>query len=248
MKRLLTRWFLFLLLLPVMVSAGKANTPHLFDKADNFTPSQEAEIEKALRTFSEKYNTPTYFATVDDPDVIDNQDYTDLFLEDLVGINKTGIILLVNWGNRKVSLSTSGDAMEMLAGKRENKILDGVQDSLSINNINGAYEKYINKLNDYYSSGKPKSTAMTLAALITFALGLIGPQIFYHKVKKSYKGDKERKEYRWQENSIIDVPHHVDIYTHTTTTSRRISDNDSSGGSGHTSSSGGSHGGGTRSF
>lgn len=156
----------------------------------------------------------------------------------------TGILLLVDMGNRDWWISTSGEAIRYFPVKRTDKMGENIAAHLSKAEYMEAFETFIAETGNYMGKD-PKQDGLAVKLLIFLGIGLVSGTIvtgiLYHRQKTPMTVNSRT----YMKGRQPNVLQQYDRYIRTTTVSRHIErSSGSSGGSGvHTSSGGHSHGG-----
>jgi uncharacterized protein len=239
----------------------------LVDQANVFTEEQAASLAEKAGQLGEQYAMDIVIVTVDDTGGKSSRDYADDYFDYNgygVGVNRDGILFLIDFDNRNAYISTSGSGIRYLTDERISSILDDVfNNGMTDGNYYSAAQTFLNSTATFLAAGIPSDqhnepeTSNTLSVLDgvlgLLASGGLGAGIFAG-TKRSYKGKAQRSIFNFRNNSLVDLGVISDPVFNSFVTSRIIPRNTSSGSSfggrstTHTSSSGGTHGGGGRSF
>lgn len=245
----------------------------VYDFADLFTEAEEEILYSKAMDFIKDYDMDMVIVTIDNNNKASARDYADDFYDyNYFGVNSThdGILLLIDMDNRKVWISTTGNAILVFDDRRINDILDYVQEDLIDAKYNLAANDFIKHSSKYAKLGISSSNIdmkidengnyvknrditfsrvlnsikkmIIFPTIITIIVIIIG--VFSHRnVKKAVFAKAYLKKGSLNMNVV------QDRFVTTTTTKTRIETSSSSGGSStHSGSSGTSHGGGGRSF
>lgn len=245
----------------------------IYDFADLFTDEEEEILYSKVMDFVNDYKMDMVIVTIDDNNKVSARDYADDFYDyNYFGINSThdGLLLLIDMDNRKVWISTTGNAILVFDDRRINNILDYVQEDLISAKYNLAANDFVKHSSKYAKLGVANSNAdmkidangnyvknrditfsrvfniikqvIIFPTIITIIILIIG--YFSHRnVKKAVFAKAYLK------NGSMKINIKQDNFVTTSTTRTRIVSDTSSGGSStHRGSSGTSHGGGGRSF
>ncbi|MBQ7507281.1 MAG: TPM domain-containing protein [Lachnospiraceae bacterium] len=179
-----------------------------------------------------------------------SEEYADDFYDGQFGINTDGIALLIDMQNRRVHISTSGDAIKIVSDRDVEAIIDAGYDELRDGEYARCFHKMLKKAVGIKEDSIPHISATEAvvaiaAAGLTFLFTLLG-------VRKKYKAIGQAYRYNYSQNSKASISTKVDQFLHESVHKVRIVRNEGGGGGGgsstHISSSGGTHGGGGRSF
>ena len=242
----------------------------IYDFANLFSDSEEKELYNLATNFIDVKNMDMVIVTIDNNNKSSAMDYADDFYDynDFgKGTSRDGALILIDMFNRKVYISTTGNAILMYAS-RIDSIIDSGYDNLKNGEYYNTFSNMIEKMSYYFDLGpdendlrtiiideygKPsyiKYVSYPLIGFISGIITLIVTLIIYNmsklKIKVgstiSYLKDKNITK---REDTLVNT-----VVTHTL----RHVDTDSGGGhssgggSFHSSSSGSFHGGGGRSF
>lgn len=247
----------------------------VYDFADLLTDSEEELLYNSIQDYIEEYNMDMVIVTIDDNNKYSDVEYADDFYDYNnfgVGSNRDGLLFLIDMDNRRMYISTTGEAIRMYNDTRIDYILDDTynyitkQDYYRCANafISAAtrYAKmgipsgnkntyidsegnYIVKGNNVFVSGLAPATVISIIATILFVAIASGK----HRVIR-----KATQARAYLVKDSFNLSQKVDnfVNTHTSKVYDPPSSSNSGGGSGgsstHSSSSGSSHGGGGRSF
>ena len=160
--------------------------------------------------------------------------------------------------DRKIWVSTSGDAIQYFTDDRIESIIADISKYLSNGEYFDACNIFLTDIEHYINNGIPEdqytyseednTVKIVLIALVSATI-VAGIVCIY--VVNSYKNSKSVSSTNYVDNNSIIFTKRRDIFVSTFTTKTKIEKNNNSGGSGsstHTSSSGNTHGGGGGSF
>jgi uncharacterized protein len=260
--------FIILLILILVLGTGVSAAKDLVvDQADKFTAAEESQLEKAVADLGAQYGMDIVIVTADNAGGKTAMAYADDFFDYNgygIGDNRDGILMLMDFENRDVWISTSGSGIRYLTDARIESILDAIfAGGMTSGDYFGAAQAFVRSTSTFLQAGIPSdqyndpgtaaNSLTPVEGLISLlASGILGVGIF-GGVRSSYKGKNNRPIFEYQKNSLVNMGIVTDNLMNTFVTSRIIPRNTgSSGGSGrsstHTSSSGGTHGGGGRGF
>ena len=249
--------FLAVLLLMLTCAAPVAAEKNLVaDLADIFSPAEEAELQHEALTLGNKYQMDIVIVTTNDAqgksamafadDYFDNNGYG-------VGENLNGILLLLDYDNREVWISTSGSGIEYLTDAKIEDILDDIfaGNKMASGDNFGAATAFLSSTEKTLQGNTFSFIDGIVGLLASGATGLG----FFATTKNSYKGKPKPNVFEYRGNSIVSMGIVTDNLVNSFTTSRIVavppSNNRPFGGGGsstHTSSGGHTHGGGGRGF
>ena len=215
------------------------------------------DIEK----FRENYNIDAVIVTANDLQGKNTMEYADDYYDYNgygLGGNKSGILLLIDMNDRKIWISTSGDAIEYFTDNRIDSIISDISKYLSNEEYFDACNIFLTDIQYYIDSGIPEGQYTyseeenTLKiVLIALAVAVVVAGLTCIIIVNSYKNSKSVSSVNYVDNNSIVFTKRRDTFVNTFTTKTKIERNNSSGGSGsstHRSSSGNTHGGGGGSF
>ncbi|MDU2491285.1 MAG: TPM domain-containing protein [Clostridium celatum] len=239
----------------------KANVNPVVDDAKLLSQDEAQKLREDIENFREKYNMDAVIVTSKDLEGKSTMDYADDYYDYNgygLGDNKSGILLLIDMDDRKIWISTSGDAIEYFTDNRIESIINDISKYLSDEEYFDACNIFLNNIQYYIDSGIPEgqytySEEEHTLKIVLIALGVaaIVAGVTCIVVVNSYKNSKSVSSINYIDNNSIVFTKRRDIFVNTFTTKTKIERNNSSGGNGsstHKSSSGNTHGGGGGSF
>lgn len=258
---------LFFFLLPA--HGAQAQEVLLNDLADVFTRDEKAFLQTESRKLSDAYQMDIVIVTTYDAQNKSSRAYADDFFDDNgygVGAERDGILLLIDFDNGEVYISTSGQGIRYLTDQRIESILDDIFDS---GFADGQYFRgattFLDSTETFLRQGIPAGQENVpegenslslfdgLAGLLASGASGLG---FFGMTKRKYKGNPEPGVFDFRSHSMVNLGMTTDNLVNSYTTSRIIpqAPPPGSGSSGagrsttHRSSSGRTHGGGGRKF
>lgn len=239
----------------------KANVNPVVDDAKLLSQDEAQKLREDIENFRKKYNMDAVIVTSKDLEGKSTMDYADDYYDYNgygLGDNKSGILLLIDMDDRKIWISTSGDAIEYFTDNRIESIINDISKYLSDEEYFDACNIFLNNIQYYIDSGIPEgqytySEEEHTLKIVLIALGVaaIVAGVTCIVVVNSYKNSKSVSSINYIDNNSIVFTKRRDIFVNTFTTKTKIERNNSSGGNGsstHRSSSGNTHGGGGGSF
>ncbi|MBP3916873.1 MULTISPECIES: TPM domain-containing protein [unclassified Clostridium] len=239
----------------------KANVNPIVDDANLLSQSEKNELIEDIENFREKYNMDAVIVTSNDLEGKTPRDYADDYYDYNgygLGNNKSGLLLLIDMDDGKISISTSGDAIEYFTDNRIDSIISDISKYLSNGEYFHACNIFLTDIQYYMDSGVPEGQYTYSEEENTLKVGLIAlgvaaivASITCIIVVNSYKNAKSVSSVNYVDNNSIVFTRRRDTFVNTFTTKTKIEKNNSSGGgrsSTHRSSSGNTHGGGGGSF
>lgn len=239
----------------------KANVNPVVDEAKLLSQDERDKLIEDIEKFRENYNIDAVIVTANDLQGKNTMDYADDYYDYNgygLGDNKSGILLLIDMNDRKIWISTSGDAIEYFTDNRIDSIISDISKYLSNEDYFDACTLFLTDIQYYIDSGIPEgqytySEEENTLKIVLIALGVaaVVAGVTCIVVVNSYKNSKSVSSVNYVDNNSIVFTKRRDTFVNTFTTKTKIERNNSSGGSGsstHRSSSGNTHGGGGGSF
>ena len=253
----------------IMTTPCVDDVQKVYDFADLLTDEEEDKLYQEVNSFISQTGYDLAVVTTNDNNKRSEVEYADDFYDyNDFGKNSTrdGLLLLIDMTNRKVYISTTGNAIVMY-NSRIDSIIDAGYDYLTSGDYYNTFSKMIEKQEYYFDLGPDERDSKTIIideygnasyikympyGLIGFISGivtLIVSIIMYNKSKLKLKVGstisymKDKNITKKQDNLVNTIVTHTLRYSDTSSGGGH-----SSGGGFHSSSSGSSHGGGGRSF
>lgn len=253
----------------IMTTPCVDDVQKVYDFADLLTDEEEDKLYQEVNSFISQTGYDLAVVTTNDNNKRSEVEYADDFYDyNDFGKNSTrdGLLLLIDMTNRKVYISTTGNAIVMY-NSRIDSIIDAGYDYLTSGDYYNTFSKMIEKQEYYFDLGPDERDSKTIIideygnasyikympyGLIGFISGivtLIVSIIIYNKSKLKIKVGstisymKNKNITKKQDNLVNTIVTHTLRYSDTSSGGGH-----SSGGGFHSSSSGSSHGGGGRSF
>ena len=241
----------------------------VYDFADLLTDEEEDKLFEEINSFISQTGYDLAVVTTNDNNKRSEVEYADDFYDyNGFGKNSTrdGLLLLIDMTNRKVYISTTGNAIVMY-NSRIDSIIDAGYDYLTSGDYYNTFSKMIEKQEYYFDLGPDERDSKTIIideygnasyikympyGLIGFISGIVTLTVsivMYNKSKLKLKVGstisymKDKNITKKQDNLVNTVITHTLRYSDTSSGGGH-----SSGGGFHSSSSGSFHGGGGRSF
>ena len=216
-----------LVLLLSFVTIVSADINFVVDDANLLSSEEEQQLREDLASFKEQYNMDAVIVTSNDLGGKSQMDYADDYFDYNgygVGEDKSGLLLLIDMDDRKVWISTSGEAIKYFTDSRIQNIVDDITTQL--------------KNADYFEGCNGLGAGLIVASVVSLL------------VVNSYKNSKSISTANYVDRNSIVFTRKKDRFISTYTSKTKIERNNSSSGgsSTHTSSSGNTHGGGGGSF
>lgn len=133
------------------------NTLKIYDYAKLIPDDKEKEIYNMIKKFISKYNMDMAIVTINENPKSSSMGYADDFYDynDFgVGVNKNGLLFLIDMDNRKMWISTTGKAIEIYNDKRIDAILDYTYDKISKKDYSGCAEQFIKYATYFAKKGR----------------------------------------------------------------------------------------------
>ena len=226
-------------------------TEKVYDFADLFTDEEEQQLYTKITNYINEYNLDLAVVTIDENNKTPRE-YADDFYDYNDFNQQGGILFLIDMDNRKIYMSTTGQAIKMYNDYRINTALDEVYTYMSDEEYYEGTSNYIDKISDYAKKGVPTSNneekSLTSSIFMSLLIGLIGTAIIMAiLIFKNRMVKKATTAREYLNKNSIKIQNMGEILISSNTTKHEI-DHSSSGSSTHTGSSGSSHGGGGHSF
>lgn len=255
--------------------ANAAGGQRIFDDAGLFTDAEEAELQTLCTEKIAEGRLDIVVVTTESTGSKSAMAYADDFYdENGFGYDgNTGVLLLIDMGEREIWISTTGEAESYFTDRRLDTLLDTVADALADGEYAYGARQFIEKSASYmYSepdeeeqeswngnyrqdyaeksgSHTPAASNFLQCLMISFVTGGLFVLILYIK----QRGSTQTNAHTYLKENRYEIAGRQDLFTHTTTVRRQIQSGNSntrSSGSrgGHVSSGGVHHGGGGRKF
>ena len=241
----------------------------VYDFANLLTDLEEEQLYQEVLNYIEITNYDLVIVTTNDNNKKDEVAYADDFYDYNPfgkGDTRDGVLLLIDMKNRRVYISTTGNAIVMYNSRIED-IIDAGYDYLTGQDYYNTFSKMIDRMGYYHHLGVDEKDSNTIVidengnasyirympyrfiGIISGIVTLIVSLIVYNisrlklKVGSTISYLKEKNITRKEDNLVNTIVTHTLRYNDTSS-----GGGSSGGGSFHSSSSGSSHGGGGRSF
>lgn len=248
-----------------------ASSQRVFDEAELFSSTEISILEEKITKLTNDLRLDLVVVTTDDAQGKNSRQYADDYYDQGgfgTGVEKSGVLFLIDMDNRQAYLSTCGIGIDYFTDDRIDKALDRIAPRLSNQDYMGAAKEFLGIAQEYTQAGipedgyrydeeagkitkrrsAPSGTQILLFAGIAIVVGLIAAGSVAAKYKVRYQDNS----YPYRDNSRLQLINQQDIFIRRYVTSHRIQDNSSGRGGGgsstHTSSGGTTHGGGGRGF
>lgn len=261
----------------VYAQGDAAGGQRIFDGAGLFTDAEETKLQTLCTEKIAEGRLDIVVVTTESTGGKSAMAYADDFYdENGFGYEgNTGVLLLINMGEREIWISTTGEAESYFTGRRLDALLDTVAAALADGDYaygarqfiedSAAYmysepdEEEEESWNGNYSDGmqyaQESGSRMLTASrvlqclMISFVIAGLFVLILYIK----QRGGTQTNAHTYLKENRYELAGSQDLFTHTTTVRRQMQSSNSnshskSGGGGHASSGGVHHGGGGRKF
>lgn len=223
----------------------------IYDFADLFTSDEEDRLYREVSSFINNYDMDLAIVTIDDNNKYSEVEYADDFY-DYNDFKINGLLFLIDMDNRKIYMSTTGNAINMYNDYRIDDILDQVYSYMSDEEYYEGTSEFISIIKDYAKKGYPTNNeketkyALPVSLIISF---IITFAIMFSFIRKNKLVRKATTAINYLDNDSVLITNLGDKYIGSNTVRTKIDHSDSSGGSStHSGSSGISHGGGGHGF
>ncbi len=205
------------------------------------------DLTEQVQEASEETGWNIILGTTDDTDGRSAIQYSDDLYDQTFGINTDGIAIVIDLDNRKVWVSTSGDAIRTLNADRIETVLDAGYEDLVDGYYAESFSAMLNRAVLYKVNEKPHLAAGDFALA-----GIIAAAVFFVVIGITagrYRLKWGTYSYDYHKEGKVKLTKQEDQFVNEVVTHHRIQTESHGGGGGtHMSSGGGMHGGGGRSF
>lgn len=260
------------ILFPIVsfLSPVYANDVKVIDEPHILDETQKESLTKKIHNINQLYNFDLAIVIVNSTDgqnitafaddYYDNNDYG-------MGINDDGALLVLDYKNREVAISTHSYGLTAFTDYGIDYILDDLVDYFKSNDYYGGFQSFVKLSNQFIKEAKagqafdtnheiPKEKNYALSLVIGIASGTILAFIVTQNMKSKLKSvHPATSAASYVTGNGLNLATSQDVFLYTSTTRTKIvksssSSSHSSGGgsSSHRSSSGRTHGGGSRRF
>ena len=241
----------------------KSDGNYIEDYANIFDDNLEKEKNNNFISLLNEYNVPVYLYTIAESHSYSSRDLADELLYQRVGLDKDGILLLIDMYNSEIYITASGDyAIKIMDDDRKEELLDVIAPLIRTDS-NSVMDKYYSTINRYFTEGvksgliiqQEKSIELKdiIIAAVASVVGFFGSQPVF---KSSAISNPGKKVFSLMDSSNMNNLLIKDAFFNSRTTRNRIMRSVSSGSSGgrrptsttHKSSRGGTYTGSGRKF
>ena len=236
-----------LIIVAFPVSVFGARTDKIWDDAELIPDYEIDKLEQEIEKAEEETGWNILLITTNDTNGRSSEAYADDCYDEKYGINTDGIAFLIDMQNRRVQISTSGDALKTLSDDNIDKIIDEGYEDLKDGYYEDCFAEMIEKADWYKRTGGHEiSTVEKVIAGIVAAVAFL---ICFGVVHVTYSAGGQKYRYDYGQNGKLKLRRQQDDFMHESVNRVKIAKESSSGShSSHISSSGGTHGGGGRGF
>lgn len=257
------------------------NAQKVFDYADVLTDSEELEITNAFKARNDVYGLDFVFVTTNDAKGKSSEAYADDFYDQgKFGYDSalSGILLLIDFDNRDVYISSAGEALANINDVEIDMILDSVFEYMDKGDYKQACLAFLDESIDAFNSSEYDNVSKSdydstksQSDWLSPVFGNPNPDSFASYLRKPYialpiaaaialiisliiafarRPKMTAGNSTYMDRNSFSVKHQSDVFIGRHTITRRIDSGSggSHGGSSHISSGGISHGGGGRGF
>lgn len=257
-----------LLATPVLAEeSSKVSKDYVVDNADLLTQTEENELSEKLQDISDELQFDVVVVTTNSTGSKTATEYADDYFDYNGygrGSNNDGALFLVDMGDRKWAISTSGYGIEAIVDSALNDMEEEIVPYLKSGDYDGAFNEFADLTYDIVNdakNGKSYSNSTTSTTknhknigtnlIVAFSIGagisLIIILVYRSKLKP-VKFQKEAKEYIVPGSFNLRRSDDVFLYFNITKVPIPKNNDSDDSGSFHSSSSGSSHGGSSGSF
>lgn len=257
-----------LLATPVLAEeSSKVSKDYVVDNADLLTQTEENELSEKLQDISDELQFDVVVVTTNSIGSKTATEYADDYFDYNGygrGSNNDGALFLVDMGDRKWAISTSGYGIEAIVDSALDDMEEEIVPYLKSGDYDGAFNEFADLTYDIVNdakNGKSYSNSTTSTTknhknigtnlIVAFSIGagisLIIILVYRSKLKP-VKFQKEAKEYIVPGNFNLRRSDDVFLYFNITKVPIPKNNDSDDSGSFHSSSSGSSHGGSSGSF
>lgn len=257
-----------LLATPVLAEeSSKVSKDYVVDNADLLTQTEENELSEKLQDISDELQFDVVVVTTNSTGSKTATEYADDYFDYNGygrGSNNDGALFLVDMGNRKWAISTSGYGIEAIVDSALDDMEEEIVPYLKSGDYDGAFNEFADLTYDIVNdakNGKSYSNSTTSTTknhknigtnlIVAFSIGagisLIIILVYRSKLKP-VKFQKEAKEYIVPGSFNLRRSDDVFLYFNITKVPIPKNNDSDDSGSFHSSSSGSSHGGSSGSF
>lgn len=257
-----------LLATPVLAEeSSKVSKDYVVDNADLLTQTEENELSEKLQDISDELQFDVVVVTTNSTGSKTATEYADDYFDYNGygrGSNNDGALFLVDMGDRKWAISTSGYGIEAIVDSALDDMEEEIVPYLKSGDYDGAFNEFADLTYDIVNdakNGKSYSNSTTSTTknhknigtnlIVAFSIGAVISLIIilvYRSKLKPVKCQKEAKEYIVPGSFNLRRSDDVFLYFNITKVPIPKNNDSDDSGSFHSSSSGSSHGGLSGSF
>jgi len=140
----------------VEMTPDASSDQRVYDMADLFSTAMEMDLETEIDDAIDQLGLDIVVVTTEDADGWGAQDYADNFYEAGEfgkGLDKSGILFLIDMDNRELTLSTDGEAIRIFTDERIEQILDDVYVGASDSDFEASAWAFLEDVEYYAEKG-----------------------------------------------------------------------------------------------
>ncbi len=262
----------FMLLLQTDILAGQQD--NVKDYLNYLTPTELDEVQSLIEKAVVKESLDIVIVLTEDTQGKSSRDYADDYYDDHgfgVGSDYSGVLMLINMGEREIWISTTGKAIDLFTDLRITTMTDSIAALLSEDSYYEACLLFLHQVDSYAQMGVPEGQHRTeiappphssyfsrvlkqMKSGTIYLISLLLSMILTIVASFSSKGKATINNQTYEDGGSFKMTDTRDDYLRETTTRVRISSNNTTSGGGgvksstHKGSSGRTHGGGGRKF
>ena len=161
--------------LPVFATSSK---PLVIDSANIISSNTEASLIKKAKEIQKKYNIDVVIATIPSNEGVSIEYYAETIYSQGgygQGSLKDGMLLLLSMEDRDYDFYKKGKVNDNMTISVENSILDPTLSKLKNNDFDGAFNTFLNKVDEVYSKVKPDgSFSKEPKGHVPYLIGILG--------------------------------------------------------------------------
>lgn len=159
-KKSLRYIFTFLLSFYLLCMASFAAEIKVYDFASLFNLDEVENLQEAATSLAEKYQMDVGIVTTDDAQGKSAMDYADDFYDQNdfgYGVDKDGVLFLIDMDNREIYISTCGKGISYFTDLRISQMLDSIYYFVSDGNYYDAATDFLDQVTLYLDKGIPSN-------------------------------------------------------------------------------------------
>ena len=262
-KKIISITLCALLLAAFTVPATAAGgSPKIVDQADVLTADEELILEIKAQALVEEYDIDVVILTVEDTYGENITNFSDDFYDNNgygVGIDASGVLMVLAMEDRDQAFSTCGKAIDALTDYGQDRLFDAISDDLADDRYYDAFDLYLDQLDHYfqcYEAGDPVDRSVSVTdilfkVLFALAIGLIVAFLIVTVMSRgmdTVRRQKGAQSYVSPGSYDLYIMNDRFLYSNVSKVRKESSSSSGGGSSTHRSSSGRRHGGSSRKF